>query len=113
MRLSLASGSNMLNQVALLRMMMFPLSALFLIEYEVVDMADHPWYRDIIYYLQHEHCPDHLENHERRRLHLEASKYLIMGTLLFCRSIDGLLLCIVLMKQQAQNMLENYMELLT
>jgi hypothetical protein len=27
------------------------LSSLFLIEYENVDMEDHPWYRDIIYYL--------------------------------------------------------------
>jgi hypothetical protein len=59
------------------------LSSLFLIEYENVDMEDHPWYQDIIYYFQYECCPDNLENHERRRLHLEASKYLILGTMLF------------------------------
>jgi hypothetical protein len=66
------------------------LSALFLIEYENLDLAGHPWYQNIIYYLQHERCPDNIEHHERRRLCLEASKYLILNTSLFHRTVDGL-----------------------
>jgi hypothetical protein len=40
------------------------LSALFLIEYGNLDLATHPWYRDIIYYLQYERCPNNIEHHE-------------------------------------------------
>jgi hypothetical protein len=67
--------------------------------------------QDIIYYLQHECCPDNLENHERRRLLLEASKYLIMGTVLFHRSIDGLLLCFI-DEKLLRLCLKSYMEML-
>jgi hypothetical protein len=44
---------------------------------------------------QHEIYPNNLENHEWRRLHLEAFKYLILGTMLFCRFFDGLLICFI------------------
>jgi hypothetical protein len=68
-------------------------------------MVDHPWYWDIFYYLQHERCPNHLENHVRRMIRLEDSKYLILRTLLFHRYVDGLLLCCT-NEIVAQNMLE-------
>jgi hypothetical protein len=59
------------------------LSALFLIEYENIDLAAHPLYWDIIYYFQYERCLDNIEYHEHRRTQLEASKYLILNTSLF------------------------------
>jgi hypothetical protein len=68
------------------------LSTLFYLETHDVDLADHPWYKDIIYYILHQNCPDHLDLHQRRRLHLIAPKYLILGNILFCRSVDGILL---------------------
>jgi hypothetical protein len=68
------------------------LSPLFLIEYGNIDLAAHPWYQDIIYYLQCERCLDNLEYHECRRTRLEASKYLILNTSLFHMTIDELLL---------------------
>jgi hypothetical protein len=71
----------MLNQDAFLKNNDEALSALFLIEYANINFAYHPWYRDIIYYLQYERCLDYLENYEQRRLHLEASKYLILSSL--------------------------------
>jgi len=40
------------------------LSTLFLIKYGNLDIASHPWYQDIIYYLQYERCLDNLEQHE-------------------------------------------------
>jgi hypothetical protein len=67
------------------------LSTLFPIGYGNLDLAAHPWYRDIIYYLRYERCPDNLKHHERRT-RLEASKYLILNTSLFRRTVDGLLL---------------------
>jgi hypothetical protein len=59
------------------------LSALFFVEHENIELAEHPWYKDIIYYLQFQKCPNNIENHQCRRIHLEASKYLILGTSLF------------------------------
>lgn len=44
-----------------------------------------------MYYLKHECCPAGLESHKRQRLRLEASKDLLLGTLLFHRSPDGML----------------------
>jgi len=68
------------------------LSTIFLVEHENIDLEKHPWYKDIIYYLKFQKCPNNLENHQCRRICLEASKYLILGTFLFQRTIDGLLL---------------------
>jgi len=68
------------------------LSALFLVEHENIDLAEHPWYQDIIYYLQFQKCLENFENHQHRRVHLETSKYLILGTSLFHRTVDGLIL---------------------
>jgi hypothetical protein len=68
------------------------LSALFLIEYGNPDLVAHPWYQNIIHYLKYHRCPKNLEHHERKRTQLKASKYLILNTSLFCRTVDGLLL---------------------
>ena len=59
------------------------LLTLFYLETHDVDLANHPWYKDTIYYLFHHYCPDHLDLHQRRRLHLIAPKYLILGTSFF------------------------------
>jgi hypothetical protein len=67
-------------------------STLFLIEYENIDLAGHPWYHNVIYYLEQERCPNNLEHHERRKFHLEVSKYVILNISLFHRIVDGLLL---------------------
>jgi hypothetical protein len=40
------------------------LPALFLIEYGNIDLASHPWYGNIIYYLQYERCPNNIEHNE-------------------------------------------------
>jgi hypothetical protein len=68
------------------------LSTLFLVEHENIDLEKHPWYKQIIYYLQFQKCSDNFEYHECRRLRLEASKYMILGTSLFRKSVNGLLL---------------------
>jgi hypothetical protein len=68
------------------------LSTLFYLETLDIDLDDHPWYKDIIYYLLHQNCPDHLDSHQRRILCLIAPKFLILGNILFHRSDDGLLL---------------------
>jgi hypothetical protein len=69
-----------------------PLSTLFYIENQNMTLFEHPWYKYLIHYLQFQRCPDHLNPHQRRRFHLEASKYLILGDPLFKISADGLLL---------------------
>jgi len=48
------------------------LSALFLVETGNTELAEHPWYKDIIHYLQFQKCPNNLENYQHRRIHLEA-----------------------------------------
>jgi hypothetical protein len=45
-----------------------------------------------VYYLQYQRCPDELDPHQRRRLCLESSKYIILGDSLFRRFVDGLML---------------------
>jgi hypothetical protein len=71
------------------------LFALFLVEYHNHDLEAHPWYQDIIYYLKFQRCLDNLKYHKCRRTQLEASKYLILSTSLFHRTVDKLLLCCV------------------
>jgi hypothetical protein len=55
-------------------------------------VAEHPWYKYLVYYLQNQRCPNNLDTHQRRRLCLEYSIYAIIGDFLFRRSVDGLLL---------------------
>jgi hypothetical protein len=45
-----------------------------------------------VYYLQYQRHPNELDPHQRRRLSLEASKYIILGDSLFRIYVDGLLL---------------------
>jgi hypothetical protein len=69
-----------------------PLSTLFYIESQTLSIVEHPWYKNLVYYLQYQKCPDDLDPHQRRRLHLESSRYIILGDFLFRRSADGILL---------------------
>jgi hypothetical protein len=81
------------------------LSALFLVKNKNIELEEHPWYKDIIYYLQFQKCPNNIENYQCRRIRLEASKYLILGTSIFHIIVDGLLLhCVD--DTKAQNILK-------
>jgi hypothetical protein len=68
------------------------LSALFYIDSQILPVAEHPWYKDLVYYLQNRRCPNNLDTHQRRRLHLESFRYVILGDFLFRRYDDGMLL---------------------
>jgi hypothetical protein len=68
-------------------------------------MYEHLWYKNLIYYLQNQICPDNLDTHQRRRLHLESARYVIIGDFLFRRSADGVLLRYV-NNEDAQNLLQ-------
>ena len=39
-------------------------SNLFFTDMIPSDLADHPWYHDILYYLNHEKCPENLNSHQ-------------------------------------------------
>jgi hypothetical protein len=69
-----------------------PLSALFYIDSEILRVIEHPWYKYQKYYLQNQICSDNLNTHQRRRLRLESSKYVILGDFVFRRFINGILL---------------------
>jgi hypothetical protein len=68
------------------------LSTLFYIDNQILPVSEHPWYKNLIYYLQNQRCPDNLDTHQRRRLCLESARYVIIGDFLFRRSVDGVLL---------------------
>jgi hypothetical protein len=53
---------------------------------------EHPWYKNFVYYLKNQRCPNNLDTHQRRRLCLKSARYVIIGDLLFTRSVDGMLL---------------------
>jgi hypothetical protein len=69
-----------------------PLSSQFYIENQNLFIVEHPWYKNMVYYLQHQKCPYGLDSHQRRRLRLEASKYIILEDFLFRSFVDVLLL---------------------
>jgi hypothetical protein len=69
-----------------------PLSTLFYTENQNLSLSEHPWYKNLVYYLQYQKCPNGLDPHQRRSLCLESSIYIILGDLLFRRYVDGLLL---------------------
>jgi hypothetical protein len=69
-----------------------PRSTLFYIENQNLFLFKHPWYKNLVYYLQYQRCPYGLNPHQRRRLLLEASKYIILGYFLFRRFANGFLL---------------------
>ena len=54
------------------------LSTLFYIDNQILPMSEHPWYKNLVYYLQNKRCPDNLDTHQRRRIHLESSRYVII-----------------------------------
>jgi hypothetical protein len=68
------------------------LSTLFYIDDQTIPVSEHPWYKNLVYYLQNQICPDNLDTHQRRRLHLESARYVIIGDLLFQIYGDGVLL---------------------
>jgi hypothetical protein len=69
-----------------------PFSALFYIESQTLSIDEHPWYKNLVYYLQYQKLSDELDPHQRRRLHFESSRYIILGDFLFRRFAYGLLL---------------------
>jgi hypothetical protein len=68
------------------------LSTLFYIDNQILHVSEHPWCKDLVYYLKNQRCTDNLDTHQRRRLHLESTRYIIIGDFLFRRSVDGMLL---------------------
>jgi hypothetical protein len=44
------------------------LSTLFYIDNQILHVSEHPWYKNLVYYLQNQICPDNLDTHQRRRL---------------------------------------------
>jgi hypothetical protein len=68
------------------------LSSLFYIDNQILPVSKHPWYKNLVYYLQNQRCPDKLDTHQRRRLCLESARYVIIGYFLFQRYDDGVLL---------------------
>ena len=69
-----------------------PLSTLFYIDSQTLPIVEHPWYKNMVYYLQNQKCPDSLDAHQRRRPRLESSRYVILGEFLFKRYTYGILL---------------------
>jgi hypothetical protein len=82
-----------------------PLSTLFYIDSQILPIAEHAWYKYLVYYLKNHKCPDSLDTHQRRRLCLESSRYFILGDFLFMRSVDGILLRCV-NNEEAQKLLQ-------
>jgi hypothetical protein len=66
------------------------LSSLFYIDNQILPMSKHPWYKNLVYYVKNQRCTDNLDTHQRRRLCLEYDRYVIIGDLLFRRSVDGM-----------------------
>jgi hypothetical protein len=71
------------------------LSTMFYIDNQILHASEHPWYKNLVYYLENQRCPDNLDTHQRRRLCLEYARYIITRDFLFRRSIDGMLFCCV------------------
>jgi hypothetical protein len=46
------------------------LSALFYIDNQILPVFEHPWYKNLIYHLQNQRCPNNLDTHQRIRLHI-------------------------------------------
>lgn len=82
-----------------------PLSTLFYIDSQILPVVEHPWYKDLVYYLQNQRCPDNLDTHQRRRLRLKYFRYVIVKDFLFGRSADGILLHCV-NNEEAQKLLQ-------
>jgi hypothetical protein len=81
------------------------LTALFYIDNQILRVYEHPWYKNFVYYLQNQRCTDNLDTHQKRRLHIESSRYVIIGDFLFRRSANGVLLRCV-NNEDAQKLLQ-------
>jgi hypothetical protein len=81
------------------------LSTLFYIDNQILPMSEHPWYKNLVYFLQNQRCPDNLDTHQRRRLCLEFARYVIIGDFLFRRFVDSVLLHFV-NNEDAQKLLQ-------
>jgi hypothetical protein len=68
------------------------LSTLFYIDNQILSVSEHPWYKNLIYYLQNQRCPNNLDTHQRRSFRLESIRYIIIRDFLFQISADGVLL---------------------
>jgi hypothetical protein len=68
------------------------LSALFYIDDKILPVSEHPWYKNLVYYLQNQKYPNNLDTHQIRRHCLEFPMYIIIRYFLFRRSTDGVLL---------------------
>jgi hypothetical protein len=68
------------------------LSTLFYIDNQILLMSKHLWYKNLVYYFQNQRCPDNLDTHQKRRLYLEYTRYVIIGEFLFIRYSNGMLL---------------------
>jgi hypothetical protein len=68
-------------------------------------VSEHPWYKNLVYYLQNQRCPDNLDSHQIRRLCLEYARYTIIGDFLFRRFVNGMLLRCV-NNEEAQKLLQ-------
>ena len=42
------------------------LSTLFYIDDQTLPVSEHPWYKNLVYYLQNQRCLDNLDTHQRR-----------------------------------------------
>jgi hypothetical protein len=76
-----------------------------LFDNQILLVFEHPWYKNLIYYLQNQRCADNLDTLQRRRLCLESARYVIIGDFLFRRSIDVVLLRCV-NNEDAQKLLQ-------
>ena len=59
---------------------------------EEVELGNHPWYHDIIYYLVNQNVLKNLERVKKRKLRLDASKYVFVGKYLFQKYPEVMLL---------------------
>jgi hypothetical protein len=84
------------------------LSTLFYIDNQILPVSEHPWYKNLVYYLQNQRCPDNLDTHQRKRLSLESARYIIIGDFLFRRSVDVMLLRCVNNKEEKKLLQETY-----
>jgi hypothetical protein len=53
--------------------------------------SSNPWYGDILIYLQNLKCPTSSSRDERRQIHHQAKKYLILNDTLYRRGVDCIL----------------------
>jgi hypothetical protein len=81
------------------------LSTLFYIDNQILHVSEHPWYKNLVYYLQNQRCPDNLDTHQTRRLCLESERYIIIGDFSFRISTDGVFICCV-NDEDAQKLLQ-------